>query len=171
MSGEFVSDRISQRFGDNRKKRKGVIRLGCQNVNGIPENMKTTKSKKMIHSVKDWNLDVWACSEIKIRWDKIDSRHQWAERTTGFKNRNWLFAHNRHENGRDKFLPGGVGIMAVNEMRGRIVEKGKDPSGIGRWTWMKLAGRSEKVLRVVSFYRPSRSLRKDEKKELVTVIE
>ena len=51
-------------------------------------------------------------------------------------------------------MTGGSGITSVGETACRVMKKGKDPTGLGRWVWLKLKGRNDKVVRVVSFCRP-----------------
>ena len=109
----------------------------------------------MIQTTKEWNIDIWGLSEINILWNNIDRNHQWYERAKHVRPHQTNFAHNQHEsNGKDKFLPGGVGQMATSDVAGRIVEHGKDESGLGRWVWQKYQGKYDYILRVVTFYRP-----------------
>ena len=44
--------------------------------------------------------------------------------------------------------------MAVEDVAHRVIDQGTDPSGLGRWAWLRLEGRQEHHLRVVSAYRP-----------------
>ena len=100
-------------------------------------------------------IDIWDFAETNILWNTIERNHQWNARMRSLRNHRSTFAYNQHENPKDsKFLPGGVGITTLNNMAGRIVETGKDPTGLGRWVWHRLQGKSSYYLRVLSFYRP-----------------
>ena len=48
-----------------------------------------------------------------------------------------IFAHNNQELGStDKIQYGGAGLVASSEIKHRIVDKGKDPTGLGGWVWI-----------------------------------
>ena len=44
--------------------------------------------------------------------------------------------------------------MAVDDIAHRVIDQGTDPTGLGRWAWLRLAGRQGHHLRVISAYRP-----------------
>jgi hypothetical protein len=51
----------------------------------------------------------------------------------------------------DRFYkPGGTLILAQGDMVGRIKDRGSD--SLGRWTWMKLVGRNNKIITIISAY-------------------
>eukprot|EP00957_Ditylum_brightwellii_P168599 12832847-Ditylum_brightwellii.AAC.1 len=49
---------------------------------------------------------------------------------------------------------GGTYIGETNRMSGRIIDKNCDPSGLGRWSYVKIAGRDQQQVTVVTAYRP-----------------
>ena len=50
--------------------------------------------------------------------------------------------------------PGGVGMIATDELAHRVINTGKDPTGLGRWCWMQLQGRNGIKVRLISVYHP-----------------
>ena len=48
-------------------------------------------------------------------------------------------------------------MIALHEAQPRVVEKGVDDSGLGRWTWMRTQGKHGHFTRVLSAYRPCKS--------------
>ena len=44
-------------------------------------------------------------------------------------------------------------MILTNTMSPRVIGKGKDPTGLGRWTWTKLHGK-DRVVTMISTYRP-----------------
>jgi hypothetical protein len=48
-------------------------------------------------------------------------------------------------------------MLATAEAKQRIIERGKDPSGMGRWVWMRMAGKEGHHVRLVTAYRPCQS--------------
>eukprot|EP00957_Ditylum_brightwellii_P172700 13147175-Ditylum_brightwellii.AAC.1 len=54
-----------------------------------------------------------------------------------------------------KYQVGGTASITTGNFVGRMDGKGgRDPSGLGRYTWHKIRGRGGIVLRIVTFYRP-----------------
>jgi hypothetical protein len=69
-----------------------------------------------------------------------------------------IFAYNTNEPTlEDKVQYGGVGIVASSDIKHSIVKRGKDPSGIGRWTWLRSSGKEGHHVRYVTAYRPCES--------------
>jgi hypothetical protein len=50
-----------------------------------------------------------------------------------------------------------VGIIAMAEAKHRIIDRGYDPSGMGRWAWMRMEGKEGHHMRFVTAYRPCQS--------------
>ena len=48
-------------------------------------------------------------------------------------------------------------MLAFHEAQPRICEKGRDSSGLGRWTWMRMQGKHGHYTTIVSAYRPCRN--------------
>jgi hypothetical protein len=44
--------------------------------------------------------------------------------------------------------------MTNNNLSHRVIESGKDPRKLGRWTWLKLQGKNGINIRVITIYRP-----------------
>ncbi len=82
--------------------------------------------------------------------------NQWFEQTFGkFRAMRACFAYNKTELGITKRLQtGGVGIVATDDVVHRIVEQGRDTTGLGRWAWIKIQGPQGTTIRIVTVYRP-----------------
>ena len=50
---------------------------------------------------------------------------------------------------------GRVALLSMNKAAHRVIEKGSDTSGLGRWCWMRYCGKVSNTLRVISAYRPN----------------
>ena len=44
-------------------------------------------------------------------------------------------------------------MILTNTLSPRVIGKGKDPTGLGRWTWTRLRGK-ERAVTMISAYRP-----------------
>ncbi len=93
--------------------------------------------------------------EVGLSWCKLDPSDQWDERVTGLTDSTAVFAHNTTEPDlSEKLQYGGVGMVATAEVKHKIIDRGKDPSGMGRWVWMRMEGKEGHHVRFVTAYRP-----------------
>ena len=42
------------------------------------------------------------------------------------------------------YKPGGTAIITDGSWSSRIIERGKDPTGLGRWSFIKIVGKNNK---------------------------
>eukprot|EP00957_Ditylum_brightwellii_P186088 14168030-Ditylum_brightwellii.AAC.1 len=67
-------------------------------------------------------------------------------------------AHNIHDKILGKYQVGGTASITTGTLVGRLDRKGgRDPSGLGCYTWHKLRGKGGLVLRILTVYRPCKS--------------
>ena len=70
-----------------------------------------------------------------------------------------VFAHNSIDTDQtSRYQPGSTGVVALDDECTHVVEKGHDHSQMGRWSWLKFRGKQSYTLRVLSVYRPVKSL-------------
>ena len=93
--------------------------------------------------------------ETNVHWGKVTPRHNIWNRV-----RPW-FEHSRvaaSYNIRDKFpkraQQGGVAQITKGKLSHQIIETGRDPRGLGRWTWQRFRGKHDTTTRIISAYRP-----------------
>ncbi len=154
-----ISYNDAEAFGDKlASKPPQTFRIGGQNVQLLPENARHYKSRQLVNHIREGEYDIFMMEEIGLFWGKIDPSDQWDERVMGLADSTAIFAHNTTEPElSDKLQYGGVGMVATAEAKHRIVERGKDPSGMGRWVWMRMEGKEGHHVRFVTAYRPCQS--------------
>jgi hypothetical protein len=137
-------------------KGEEILQVGFQNVANLPESMRTAKSRQTVSYIVKKQYDVFMMSEIGLCWKHLGIEDQWFERIFGkFKATRSCLAYNKTEIAITKKLqPGGVGVLAADDVVHRIIEQGRDESGLGRWAWLLLQGRRGVKIRVISVYRP-----------------
>ena len=98
-------------------------------------------------------------NEIGLYWPKIDSSDQWDERMYGaLHDSTATFAYNAQEPSVSEPIQyGGVGIIATAEIKFRLQDRGRDPSGMGRWAWIRITGKEGHHTLFVTAYRPCQS--------------
>ena len=62
-----------------------------------------------------------------------------------------ICAYNKHAN-IEPSQEGGTAMIALDEAAASVTKIGTDPSGLGRWTWMKIKGKGTHVTRVICAY-------------------
>ena len=95
-------------------------------------------------------------AETNICWQKLPEEGRPIYRfKKAFENVSTLFTNNTIQiDSTDNRQPGGVTLLALNSLCHRKIESGFDPSRLGRWTWQLFRGSANKLLRIVTLYRP-----------------
>jgi hypothetical protein len=156
MQGRNITRSDAEAYGDKMNK---IVRIGLQNMQLLPENSKHYKSRQSIDHIKQGEYDVWLMNEVGLCWPKLAAVDQWFERILGKLNDSHsLFAHNNQELELSSTIQyGGVGVVSSSEIKHRIIDQGRDPSGLGRYVWIRLQGKEGHTTRIVSAYRPCQS--------------
>jgi hypothetical protein len=160
MNGINITQRDAEAFGDTIKTKLGnTVRVGLQNMQLLPESAKHYKSRQSVDHIKKGEFDLWLMNEVGLCWPKLEAGDQWFERVLGKLYDSYaIFAHNNQElDSTDRLQYGGVGLVASSEMKHRIIDHGKDPTGLGRWVWVRIQGKEGHTTRIVSAYRPCES--------------
>jgi hypothetical protein len=160
MSANGISYNDAEAYGDSpRKKKPGTVRVAFQNAQLFPEHASHYKSRQIVQNIAEHEYDVWMTNEVGLFWRKLLTTDQWEERAFGkMHDSTAIFAHNTTEPDiTDKIQYGGVGIVASAEIKHRISQRGKDPTGLGRWAWIRTEGREGHHVRYVTAYRPCES--------------
>jgi hypothetical protein len=97
--------------------------------------------------------------KVGLCWRKLIASDQWEERTFGKHHDSMsIFAYNTTEPTlEDRIQYGGVGIVASSKIKRSILKRGKDPKGMGRWIWIRSAGKEGHHVGYVTFYYPCES--------------
>ena len=51
------------------------------------------------------------------------------------------------------YKPGGTAIITDGSWSSRILERGKDPTGLGQWSFIKIVGKNNKKIMIICAYR------------------
>jgi Reverse transcriptase (RNA-dependent DNA polymerase) len=142
---------------DNSTENK--FRIVFWNPGGFPLNRESGKSKVIEESIRTLNADVIGLAETNVHWDKVTVHNRLHERFLGWWQRVSLnIAHYasipaKKLIGTSPRQYGGVVLCSVNDGAARMVEHGKDKTGLGRWAWTKYQGKDGHAVRVVIAYR------------------
>jgi hypothetical protein len=92
-------------------------------------------------------------------WPRVHKELQFMERIYSWFNplcTRALCAYNKNEVRKKRSIRqyGGTAEIARENAALRQVDKGEDESSLGRWVWQKFMGKDQRVLRVITAYRP-----------------
>ena len=139
------------------KKHGRAIRIAALNVGRIPIKLDNEKTKDLFAWIREIKADIILLSEIGINWRNIHMDSNWHSRTKNeFQRISSSLSFNIHEKSKKPTLWGGTAIIAIGNVASRVIQKGSDKSGMGRWSWLLLQGRENLVVRIISVYSPSK---------------
>ena len=158
---EFLSDGgvgyLSQR------KRKGIIRIMFENWNGQGLFGHNWKVEKLNHLIKWHSIDVMAGCEAGTDWSFVEEEKQLLHLLAPNTTRKGVCAHNATLGSRiSREQVGGTAVAAIGRICDVVKETGKDPTGLGRYSWVKI-GDGKRTTRVVSGYLPCKPDKKKSK--------
>ena len=149
QSCEYCGDKLSGNQVD-------CLRIGFININGIPDSNTHEKNHSLYKAMMKMDPDVVGLAEVNQHWRAISSDHHWRHRTLSW----WETSHStiayniKDVKTSSSFQPGGMILQSINKAAHRIIESGRDPSGLGRWSWTLYRGKHNMTLRVICAYRP-----------------
>jgi len=135
----------------------GYIRIGSGNIGGF--HTKATNNP-VVNALRCWiqktECDVFNGIEANVNWLAMP-RH--GRLNKWFQSENALrvsSAHNTHENN-GRRQQGGTFQLVMGQMASWVTEVGHDPTGLGRWCWIKFSGQNGVTARIITVYVPCRS--------------
>lgn len=99
LRGENIDEKDDNDFRDMMgKKEERTIRIVFQNICHISPSKATSKNNQIIRFANDNDVDILLMAEIGLKWDKVPSEDQWAEKIYGCCDKEkHVFAYNEKE--------------------------------------------------------------------------
>jgi hypothetical protein len=93
---------------------------------------------------------------MNLDWHLVNEENKlWARTRDWWEHLHISFSHNTTSQPEQEKQYGGTALFTINDMAHRAVEKGRDASGLDRWSWAKLRGKDGHILVIISAYRPT----------------
>ena len=139
-----------------KKKQENHTRICFVNVNGIGVSKKSPKSEDIRIFMHSHDVDVMGMAETNVNWAKVSTSHTLWDRTrTWFDRRVIAVAYNTLDKiGKFRRQPGGCACLVRDKVAHRHKDNGFDSSGLGRWSWVRIAGKQGCSTRFVTVYCP-----------------
>lgn len=162
-------------FGDDhRTKQPGVTRVVFQNINGVPNSANSGKQHQINQWLKNENVGIALFAEVNRHWPSVPEGNRWPDRMRHVSKSGHYSAIANNINQKrhlsSSFQYGGCIASIFNDVSKCAKESGHDPSGLGRWAYVRVRGkqfapvgvcavdasrRFSKDLVVISAYRPN----------------
>ena len=150
-----------EEYGDIMKpKPDNILCILFQNVNCLPTDRRATKSRELITTIVQKQIDIALLTEVGLFWRLVDTKDKWYERVwESFRATRSKIAYNTTEPERTHINQyGGTIACAIEDIAHRVIDQGQDPTGLGRWAWLLLEGKQHHHLRILSVYCPVDSI-------------
>ena len=129
---------------------KEILRYYFQNVNGIKPQSEQPAWNNMMETIREKNSAIFGFVETNVEWSlPLHSECAQIMRKT-FKHRELVTSSSKTAISRT-YKPGGTCIGAVVKWQSRVNIKGKDPHGMGRWTYIGIEGKDVKILFILAY--------------------
>jgi hypothetical protein len=145
-------------FGDLlcQKQTNNTFRLYLKNINGIYKANKWDDWSAACKHIAQFQIDACGVTETNLKWNMklaLKARQLCQKHT---KTCNMSTSCN-NEPCRTNYQPGGTATIIIDKVSGRISNKIVDSSGMGRWSGFSLLDNTNKLVNVITAYRPTKS--------------
>jgi len=138
--GELLKAKLKQRI---EKKKDGYL----------SESVQYTKVKGMCGTMKKLNTNIMCLSETQTAWENTGVRDAIAKEFRRNDRYTSLTGSSSKAQAFSVVKPGGTAIIADGNWSGRIIKRGEDPYGLGRWSYIVIEGKKRTKLMVICGYR------------------
>jgi hypothetical protein len=131
-----------------------IFRVLLQNPNGIRPHEKDQEFHYNLSRCSALGIGVLSVVETKLDWSSsaAHSLQKWFKQSWQFSSISFSQAAERFTS---YFQPGGSLTAIVDRWTPRVLCKGQDPHGLGRWSYVTLQGKSSTKITIVAAYRVS----------------
>jgi hypothetical protein len=133
-------------------KRSGWIRLMFENWNSLGVFTNTWKVDRLKYLIKHLEIDIVAGCEVQCDWSFVGHSSRFPDILANGQALQGLASHNKVERIQREQM-GGTAVAAVGRLVDLTSDSGSDPTGLGRWTWIKL-GNGTPTTRLLCGYLP-----------------
>ncbi len=132
-----------------------TFRLFLQNPNGLSISWQNFSLQQDLKTCNDYGAAVICMPETNTNWDLPQQR----ECFTQMLHRTWKTTVYQTSRAPESFLssyqPGGTATITCDNWVSRLVDRGADPMGLGRWSFVTLRGKGVAKITIITAYNPS----------------
>jgi len=129
-----------------------VFRVFLQNPNGLHMSGTPYALQHDLKLCSQYGAAVLSLPETNTNWDLPETK---ALSSQALKN-TWRKSAYIYSKSPEDFIstqqPGGTATVILDNWTSRVIDKGEDPLGLGRWSYVTLRGKGDRKLTVVTAY-------------------
>eukprot|EP00957_Ditylum_brightwellii_P178589 13603828-Ditylum_brightwellii.AAC.1 len=133
------------------------MRIYFQNINGIATE---EDLKSYMEDMAEKEIDIWGWAKTNVNWTpNMTSRAKY------YGNKiftNFTLVGSSSDNPAWLYQQGGTCTAITRKMIGRIIKSDTDSSGLGRWSYVQIAGQDQRKLTTITAYRPCKQNKLDD---------
>ena len=139
---------------------KALTTVAFQNLHGLPTTQPyfTDKVQELLQNMEDYKISMIGVSEHNIAMSNNRWRQQLHECLQ--QTRPQRIAHHFNsgpEKDNSGRLMGGIGLIAIDDITGRLIPKGRGGDEMGRWSFMHLRRNEKSPLTIITVYQVCKS--------------
>ena len=138
------------------KKCQSDWRLMAINVNNFPseqDGVGKSKLDLLRRAIGQSESDIVGMTEIGRNEDLLPPQVRPSKVTKAWVEKGLTTSDWNRRRGSSRFEPGGVMLLTKDKATAHIVTKGKDERRLGRWTWVTIKGKFDRLTTIISAYR------------------
>ena len=142
---------------DSPKKCQSDWRLMAINVNNFPneqDGVGKSKIDLLRRAIGYSEADIIGMTEIGRNEDLLPPQGRPSQVTKAWVEKGLTISDWNRRRGTSRYEPGGVMLLTKDKATAHLVKKGKDERRLGRWTWVTIKGKFDKLTTIISAYRP-----------------
>ena len=119
-------------------------RLFYLNINGIDTGNGDHSLLQLCHNLQEEGVDVISLTETNVHWKRqhVTSNFKRIVQETWPEDKIGICTSESNISWNSDYKPGGTAMISLNKVTSATINKGEDPSGLGRWTFMTLLGKN-----------------------------
>jgi hypothetical protein len=130
-----------------------ILRVVLQNPNGLKPYQGNSDLSYSLRICESIGAGILSLPETNVNWSHYQSQKILRCNLKNiFQSSSFQTSHTP-EQFHSLYQPGGTITIALNRWTSRILHKGEDPYGLGRWSYMIMRGRGTMKLAVITGYR------------------
>ena len=159
MTGRVeVDEGLRGYLGDDVRVKENAFRIATLNIGGMTVDNNNEKNDTLRNFINDRKIDVMGLQELNVDWRRVRAEHRLERRIKHMiEGAQAHHTYNRTVNHTHTQTFGGTGLISIGEAAHRIDDRGQDPTGLGRWCWVRYRGKDNLRVKVYSLYRPGKS--------------
>ena len=120
-------------------------------ADGYQDGVGKSKLDLLRRAIGHSESDIVGMTEIGRNEDLLTPQVRPSKVTKAWVEKGLTISDWNRRSGSSRFEPGGV--MLLTKDKAHIVKKGKDERRLGRWTWVTIKGKFDKLTTIISAYR------------------